>query len=224
MQTLKFTCCFTILLLSLSFSYTQEEQQKPANYFIALSPLSLINYTDGSSLRITIERKAFKHFTVSSEIGFYISWGNNFGYKNDPGGFIVKPCLKYYLKNEHNFNSLYIAIEYQYKTQKYSLADSIQMNNSPTYAKSYSMKRKINCISVKLGNFKTIKNRFVVEWYAGLGVRFFQSVTNLSAPEYDNILRGEQYGNSTSAGYFARTIGQHVYPNITLGIKTGFIL
>ena len=195
-----------------------------SNYkiFVAISPLSVIDYKDGSSFRPSIEFRAKNSYSFAFESGIYLnSFSNFFSYKANVNGFLFKPTLKYYFKPHKNKSSSYIGVEYQFKSQKYDLNDSIKINGV-IFQKDYFLKRRVNCLSVKYGQVKLIKKKFLMEWFAGIGIRFLSSSSSLTNVEYEGILRGEKYYNNTGGGYTARIIGDKILPNFVLGLKFGY--
>lgn len=189
--------------------------------YISLSPAALIDIAaDGSSLRLSADARLYKRLAIFTEAGFYPSI-LDYSPKSNAKGIVIKPCLKVYLNKKQLFNGSYIGLEYQYKHQTNTESDSI--SGRPRYRKIYGMTRYINCINIKYGELKNITKRIIWEWYAGAGIRFFNSFTDLPTDEYDSILRGEAYHNSADnlPGYHARVIGHRIYPNLTIGIKLG---
>ncbi|WP_133055303.1 hypothetical protein [Niastella koreensis] len=188
-------------------------------FYISFMPVSLIDFADGSSLRFSADAKVYKGIALSAEIGYYTYLSDYFA-KPNAKGIIIKPALKYYLWKGNKCNGPYIGLEYQYKHQTYFEHDSISVN-SAGYAKTYKMTRYVNCINAKFGYLNNLTRRIILEMYAGAGIRFFNSSTDLPQTEYDGILRGEKYGNDMNSGYQVRVLGRHTYPNISAGIKIG---
>ena len=216
---------FVILVAGINKKSVGQESKKPDTvdnkYYISISPLGLLDFTDGSSIRMSADARIYKRISISAEAGFYTSLGNFFSFKDDPRGLIIKPALKYYFNKKKIFFGPFIALEYQYKQQVYRASDSIKIDGmAPYYRKNYEMTRYVNCINAKYGVVSNITKRIVLEWFVGAGIRFFNSATELTQQEYDNMITGEGHGNSAEAG-FSRTVGRHIYPNITAGVKLG---
>ena len=66
-----------------------------AGYSLGISPLSLIDASDGSSVRLNFEAPISNRITIGAEGGFYIF---GLAYRENPKGYLIKPILKYYLK------------------------------------------------------------------------------------------------------------------------------
>jgi hypothetical protein len=222
------TIVITILLIAINKnSYCQNNNgtydSVDNKFYVSLSPCGLIDVLDYPSIRINGDVKVFKNISIFVEGAFFPSVGDRF-YKEDASGFIIKPGVKFYLKKEKIINGKYIGLEYQYKQQYYHLHDSIEINGGNPFYKRYGMTRYVNCINIKYGELTNLSRRWVVEWFAGIGIRYFHSFTNLEQEEYDGIIQKEALGNSSMAGSQVRTIGNRVYPNFTAGCKLGYRL
>ena len=226
MQFIKPFTIAMLLTIAGHQSFCQDDYKYPNvdnKFYIAFSPAALIDFADGSSVRISADARLYKGIAIFTEAGFYTSLSDIFS-KPDAKGIIIKSGLKVYLNKKKICNGPYIGLEYQYKHQTYTESDRIDTSRTtPSYVKIYGMTRYVNCINARYGELKNITNRIIWEWYVGAGLRFFNSFTDLPQDEYDAILRGEEYHNSADnmSGYQARVLGHHIYPNITAGIKLG---
>jgi len=218
-----YSILFSAALLFINgISFAQKAKDVDNKFYIALSPLALIDYKDGSSVRISADIRLYKNYSISTENVLYTSIGNFFSYKIDPRGFAIKPCIKFYLNDDNSASGVYIGIEYQYKPQTYHLHDSISINSAPKYFKQYLMTRYTNCVTLKVGELTNLNKKILFEWFGGVGIRFFNSSSSLTNQEYDGIIRGEKYSNSTGGGFQARQIGKKIFPNFSIGIKIGY--
>ena len=223
------TIPFLLLLLFGHRACAQSDEQFGHKLAVSISPLSLIDYSDGSSIRVSVDARVHNQFSFSAEAGTYTSMANYFSYRQNPRGFIIKPCLKFYWRRKKQIadpgsevNSRYLAIEYQYKQQSYQLTDSISLPVTGTYRKDYAATKSVNCISLKYGLlFTSPDSRFFYELYGGIGIRFSNASSTLTDDEYKGLLRGEGHHNSTVAGYSSREMGNYVYPDLLLGVKVG---
>jgi len=199
-----------------------EQNNIDYKYYITLSPIALIDVIDHPSLRISGDAEIYKKIGLSVENIFYLNLGDA-TIKENVRGYAIKPCIKFWLnKNNNKVNGAYIGLEYQYKQLYYNLHDSIDISGVAAYSKGYGMTRYVNCINIKYGELTTIRGRFISEFFIGLGIRFHRSFTELSNEEHDNIIYNEELHNAEMAQSAARTIGNHIYPNITVGYKIGF--
>ncbi len=209
---------FWFLLLNYSLS-AQLKQLKDGKLHLSISPLAIVDYNDGSSIRLSVDFNIKSKFVFSTETFFYTSLGNLFSYKTNPRGIGVKPCLKYYF-NEKTTRK-YFGLEYQYKEQSYQLDDSFAITGIAPFYKLHNIKRFVNCVTLKYGQLQNINPYIVIEYFTGIGVRYRTSNTNLSTQEYNGIKRGEQYKNNIGGGASAREIGTTTQFNLSLGIKIG---
>jgi hypothetical protein len=212
-----------ILLLSIlctvvTSSIAQENKPSISKAIITLEPLALADVFDGASCRIGAEIKLGGQFSLALTGGTYLNYLK--ATKMNPKGFLVKSAIKYYLHKNTSLSGRYVALEYQYKNQDYDFKDTMEFDDL-RYEKQYAMNRKINSLSFKYGNVKRYGKYFVLEWHAGLGIRYIQSVSGLSDFESDAILTGEE-GNCPIQEDFIRRTGSHFYPNFILGVKIGY--
>ena len=212
---------FTLFLFSTIFVFGQDNKEKPLKekISITLSPLSLIDIFDGSSLRIGAEKQLSKNVSAHFEPGFYL--GNVNVYKRNPKGFLYKVGINYCINRDLDEDSFkYIGIEYQYKNQDYEYVDSFAVN-TVRFEKQYKMNRKMNCISLKYGVKYNSDGHFYSDMFLGLGVRFMNSTNNLSQQENDGLLSGEENG-STQADSILTPIGNYGTINFIFGFKIGY--
>lgn len=193
-----------------------------AGYSVGISPLSLIDASDGSSVRLNFEIPISNRITIGAEGGFYIF---GLAYRENPKGYLIKPILKYYLNpKEHKMR--YLAGEYMYKEISYNLSDSLDLNEV-RLEKNYTINRDIHTFSVKYGEIYQLWKTFDLEWYAGIGIRFMNSTSELSPEEERAVLTDFDKENNIDHGdspikQLSRQSGKFVYPNVVLGIKILF--
>jgi hypothetical protein len=225
-----FTPCIVITILLIAITQNSFCQKDWGDYdyidnkiYISLSPCALIDVLDYPSIRISADAKVYKNISISVENAIYPTMGLRF-YKEDVSGFAIKPCVKFYLKRNQIINKNYIGLEYQYKQQYYHLTDSIKLNSGNPFYKRYGVTRYINCINVKYGELYNLNKRWIAEWFAGIGIRFFHSFTDLPQEEYDGIIFKEALGNTSMAGSQARQTGNRTILNFTAGVNIGYRL
>jgi len=222
-QTNRFpTLVITILLIAVTQNSFGQKDYGDYDYidnkfYISLSPIALIDFVDYPSIRISADARVYKNISISVENAIYPTIALR-SYKEDVSGFAIKPCVKFYFNKDKIINRNYIGLEYQYKQIYYHLTDSIKNGGNPYYTR-YGITRYINCINVKYGELYNLNKRWIAEWFAGIGIRFFHSFTDLPQEEYDGIILREALGNTSMAGSQARTIGDHTVLNITAGAK-----
>lgn len=191
--------------------------------FAFINPLPLIDMYDGYSYRGGVEVKPHQRFAFGIEAGgyFHNKLGRfDGGYKTDITGYQVRPFVKYYLRAKEE-GTTYIQAEYMYKQQGYTYEDSISIGSDPVFDKKYHMSRYLNCFSIKFGMLWDDGGRFAIEGFFGGGIRDNRSRNNLTQAENDGILSGDFHGEV--AGGLQRWTGHMVQPNLTFGLKLGYI-
>jgi hypothetical protein len=196
----------------------QKGHYRDNKFFVALSPLALADIFDGASGRVSAEFKLHRNITLSTEGGTYFNYIHTS--KIDPRGFLVKPCVKYYLNKDGVAGGRYLALEYLYKNQDYDFKDSMA-TASIRFERQYPMNRVVHSLSVKYGNVANYGRHFILEWYCGAGVRYIRSKSGLTTNEADAILEGDENGCLFQESFIRKT-GNIFSPNIVAGIKIGY--
>jgi hypothetical protein len=201
------------------FIFSIVSAQKPTDnsIIINMSPLSLIDVFDGASLRAGGEVKLNRNISAAVEAGYYLTYLK--ATKINPQGFLIRPSVKYYL-NKQTSSGKYVALEYQYKNQRYDFRDSIVLN-ATRFEKQYAMKRAVHSLVFKFGHLKNIGKNFILEWHCGVGIRHIRSHSDLSKEEADGILTGEA-GDCPMQEDFIRLTGTRIFPDFHGGIKIGY--
>ncbi|UPT70452.1 MAG: DUF3575 domain-containing protein [Flavobacterium sp. JAD_PAG50586_2] len=208
------------MLYSLTFIHAAAQHRNADNNIIVtLSPLALADVFDGASVRLGTEVKLRRNISVAVEAGAYAGYLKST--KIDPKGFLVRPSIKYYL-NKQQCSGRYLALEYQFKHQTFDMRDSIVIHAS-RFEKQYGMRRTIHSAVFKYGKLKNIGEKFVLEWYCGVGIRHIRSHSDLSTEEEDGILTGEE-GDCPIQEDIIRLTGTRIFPDFRVGIKVGLRL
>gem|GEM_PF-1507342 len=190
---------------------------------VKTTPLSLVNFFDGPSYKISLEFKLIRN--TSLEIG----WGNFLSYSTENGsngkGFILNPELKYYLNHSHQATGRYLAIDYNYKDQKYGWSDTVVSKQGALIQKDYkdyTIHKFLTTANLKYGILRVYKNTLVLDYFFGVGIKFKSTSSGLSAEETNSIVHPGDYGG----GYvpIKNETGTFVYPNVMAGLKLGFRL
>lgn len=190
-------------------------------FLIKTTPLSLINFFDGPSYKIDLEFKLIKN--TSLQIGF----GNFISYSKEPGsngkGIIINPEIKYYFSHNNQAIGRYLAIDYNYKDQKYGWSDTVIIKQGSVIQKEYkgyTIHKFLNTANLKYGILRVYKNIFVVDYFFGIGIKFKNTSSTLTTEEANSIIHTGDYGG----GYepIKNEIGTFVYPNFIAGLKLGF--
>lgn len=213
----------TLFIAFTNICFAQHEIPIENKISIKTSPLSLIDPFGGYSYRIGTEFKISRNIAATIEYGRYFSIGKSdkINLKLNTRGFIIKPELKMYLNNRKQTQGKYIALEFLFKKINFDYKDSIKLSSQPVFQKKYNIFKNIYCINAKYGKLNIYTNKFVFEWYIGIGLRFINGHTSLSKEESDGVLTGENHGDII--GKLQREIS-HIYPNLNAGIKIGYLL
>jgi hypothetical protein len=222
MKTL--TTLFFLLLVQLLAAQTASTV--PNNRFsLKLTPLALLDIYGGNSFRIGTEFKLKNNIAASLEYGTYFSYSAKGFFeplKIGTRGNILRAEVKYYRNNDKLCTGGFFSLEYLYKNISFDYIDSISIAPKPTYEKRYTIYKEISCLTFKVGELNVYKNHFVVEWYAGLGLRFYTCGHNtLTEEERNGLLTGEFHGGLI--GDAQRVNAFKILPNLSLGIKVGYL-
>ena len=90
-----------ILFLSLLITincFSQKNKSNDKTIAITIAPLSTVDFTDGSSLRLGLDYIPSNNFLLSLETGTYII-NQNFN-KINPKGFLIKPSVNYSISKD----------------------------------------------------------------------------------------------------------------------------
>lgn len=208
---------FLLIVLTVSVQ-AQEIAKKP--YVLSLAPLSLVDIYDGASLRPGIEIPLNDKLAFGLESGIYLPYLNET--KMRPHGYLIRPSLKYYFAKKGERTNKYIEGDYFFKDQDYNIRDSLEVGDL-RFSKRYAMQRKIHALSVRYGKVVSLGKKYRLDYYAGIGVRYIDSKSDLTEAESDAILTGSD-GDCTLQQDIIRKTGYLWQPNFLLGLKIGFEL
>ncbi len=210
-----------ILLLTLLFfrAIGQSDSLIENKLCLKITPFSLVDSYNGSSLRLGSEIKLKNNFAIYSELGTFFphSLINSFWFRKN-SGILIKGELKRYLNKKKITSGLYNSIELFYKYQSYTTTDTI--NIKPNYPKDYKVYKNVYCATLKFGELVVYKSGLVMDLSVGLGVRFKFSKSTLTTEENNNIL-GE---GDNATNIITNKAGEYIYPNFVIGIKFGYRL
>ena len=180
---------------------------------IKIAPLALYDIYSGMSPRIGVEYKLKKTFALYNEIGTYISGPNSM---QNNKGILTKIEFKKYL-NRNNLNSgTYLSAELFYKHQSFRMIDSISVTTK--YEKEFNVTKDVGCFTIKYGKLFVFKYNFIVDAFAGFGLRYKVSRSTLTEEENKHFIPNGDYGFNVPVN----EAGRYFYPNIDLGVKIGF--
>ncbi|TGD59482.1 DUF3575 domain-containing protein [Flavobacterium humi] len=210
---------FFFILLYTPFLFSQSNEGIDNDFCIKTNPLSLIDVYGSYSYRIGLETKIYKNFAFSAEVGNYFNYGKNDGIRKNSKGYIIKPEVKWYLNKNGKTNGDFVSLEYTYKDILFDWKDSIPAINNPNRVMDYRIQKKINCLTVKIGNLKAYSNNLIFEWFVGIGLRISKGKDSLTDEERNSI---KAFDESEIAN--AQKNVNYILPNLSLGIKIGYRL
>lgn len=215
-----------IFLLLAQLLHAQTESVKENNRFsLKVAPLPLLDIYGGNSWRLGTEFKLKNNIALSLEYGKYFSYSAKGFFAPmllDTKGNVIRAEVKLYQNQDKLCLGDYFSLEYQYKHITFDYEDSISIAPNPTYQKRYTIYKEISCLTFKVGNLSVYKNHFLVEFYAGVGLRFYLGGYNtLSDEERSGLLTGE--GHGSLSGDAQRVNAFFVLPNLNVGLKLGYL-
>ncbi|MBL4756034.1 MAG: hypothetical protein JKY52_20875 [Flavobacteriales bacterium] len=211
--------CIGLLLIS-RIAFGQSNEAPDIKWSITTSPFSILGVYNGSLVNLGIEIKLKDNLSSYSEFGFYNSTPV-FQFIMNQQGFIMKEAIKFYTDKQKLFGQGgYISMELGYSKSTYLRTDSIAVNQTPTYAKTYSISRKFAGISVHIGARKQLGSRIIIDFYTGAGIRLNMVKCNLSNSE----ARFRELGDWTNPSNFIEKCGTHIIPKFYLGLNVGYRL
>jgi hypothetical protein len=185
---------------------------------IYIPVLPFIDLFSGMSYRIGSEVKIYHTLSAFIEAGGFFYKQPHASWLDKVTGGVGKIGLKLYLNKNKETAGKYVAIDYLYKTVKYTAVDSIRIDKNPSFQKEYEVNKSVNAFTIKYGETLFGVNRLMLDLYGGIGIRFISSHKTLTLEEENNILYGE--GNGGLTGSAVRATG--ILPNINVGIKIGY--
>ena len=214
----------TIILLIFSLSgilkaQTSTEIRGPGAS-ISISPLALIDFYSGSSVRVGTEWRLAGKNSVYGEVGYYLPQ-SPFTRQRAVKGVSFRGEIKRYIavgeKGNRGQNRMnhYLSASYFYKYQAYMQPDTFA-NQEERY---YATTKNVHALTFRYGAVLEGK-RLLWEGYAGLGVRHKNTVLGLTQMEQE-----ERVNYNTIMSESLSQMETHSYwPNIELGMGLGIKL
>ncbi len=178
---------------------------------IKAAPFSLLNPYDGPSARLGIEYKVKRDVNLYNEVGYFFI----------NTGAITKVELRKYLNNLEVESCVmssreYLSFEFAFKRQEYKAGDSVYVNPGIYYYKDFSVRKSVECFTVKYGTLFVYKSGLTIDLFIGAGIRMRQGCNSLNKEE--NIKSSSDYGPNVAVNY----AGRMIFPNVDIGLKIGF--
>lgn len=183
------------------------------NFNIRLSPLSLIDFYNGSSYKLGFEAKLFYATSIYADFGGYFKTFN--GYENFTG-YNLDLGLKYYIKNKDINQGSYISINYFHKNQGFDYTDTALFKQAPEPA--YRIQKNINCVNLNFGYLHAFDNRLVLDVLGGLGIRYRNATSSLPIEYYDQIIKL----TDSQSLYFVLKPGNSIWMNFNVRFKIAY--
>lgn len=204
---LLYTCLFLIPLISKG-----QDSLFKKNIILKITPLYFIDFVSMPSTQVGFE------YYLSKRQSIDFSYGQVFGKdsltRKPNTGFRSKLEYKKYSKRKPNN---YFGLEtFFHKINYQAFSDFRGISN--IYSESYRIKKKVFGISLKVGNQSALNKNFIIDWYAGLGLRLKNVNTNRTMPKDSfaaidiQIDQIRDYPN------------RNVFGHIVLGVKIGYLL
>lgn len=210
--------CSLLLLLAAHISFGQNDSVPnipPAKLVVKLAPLSLVPVYINPCVKAGVEYRFNNPMALYGEVGSFIYSAK---------GFTSKLEFKYYLRESiyRARECNYISAELYYKREAYDTYDTITpdpVDGEVGFPKTeYSVFKQVQCFTVKYGVMQVYRRGFVLDFYAGLGIRFKQATNTLSAEDNANMPATSDYGPNL----FINKAGNFIYPNFDAGVKIGW--
>ncbi len=208
-------CILLVILLLPSLTKAQHDSLITNRLNVRMAPLSFIDFYSGSCYKLGFEVRTFRQFSITGDFGGYFRNFN--GFKNF-SGYNVDIGLRYYLNKNYINQRFYLMLNYFYKNQGFDFTYFVQEETANKT--EFRTQKYVTCMNVNFGWLKLYKNRFVLDLFAGIGVRYKKVNSTLSEQKFQT---GNVYSDSQSL-FFVLTPGKFIYPNINVGLRIGLRL
>lgn len=207
---------YFLILIYISVSFNVVAQSATINdnkLCLKLAPLSVFDIYSGMSIRAGLEYKIKNNFALYNEIGSYVPNANAM---HDNYGYLIKLEGKIYLNKSNLTLGQYLSTEVFFKHQSYYTYDTISYLKN--YLKNYYVDKNVGCLTIKYGFLKSYKYRILVDYFIGIGIRFKNITSTLTAYENSHIKSDGDY----SLNILKNRAGNFITPNFDVGIKIGY--
>ncbi len=224
MRFSKITSCFIIIILISVSNHAEGQDTLVFNSIIfKVAPLAFVNFYSLPTAQAGFEFRFTPRTAIDFSYGQIIGKGS---YGETGHGFKSKFEVRRYLrpKHEHRLIKSYVAIEGYYNQEDYSsrgeftIEDSVGTIDQIFYIEEYRIKKKVGGLNLKYGFTISILKRFVLNVYGGVGVRVKETI------HFDRSRPKDIYYDQDLARYNRDKEGNYVYPNLTIGLKIGYVL
>jgi hypothetical protein len=178
---------------------------------ICINAGELIDIVRGEpNLRVSFEKRVLKRYAILVEPGIYFT-GTGYNFKAE-----VKRYVAGRSKNKSQRTN-YLGLAYGVKDHFYSEAVVYYKDSThgPVENKKLGVEKQAYTADLLIGWIR-YKKHFYLDGYVGVGVRW-KNIGKMTKAEYD--MMEDNIGRS-----FELIPGQHVLPDITMGLRVGFNL
>jgi hypothetical protein len=204
------------------FSHGQADSITQSRIWIKTNPIDYVLGYNGKIANLGIECRLAPNYSLASELGFYYSISNSSETFFNNTGLRIKEEIKHYSAKNSGKWLGYYSLELAYGNHSFDRTDSLLYITPPNsyegYTKLYHVSKEFYGLLVQRGFIRQFPCGFILELYVGIGLRYNQVKSNLSADE----LAHRSFGDSTLPFDLSLQEGNHIVPRINLGVKVGF--
>lgn len=191
------------------------------NFILKVTPSRLVNIHPG--VEMALEKVTSKHFSSQLSLSYLLPntfWDENLNPQRS--GYRIALEERYF-KNEAPAGK-FLAFEIDYLHVMYRESAGFGIDHSPladtaNYLDTVTIARQILTFNLKLG-YQVISNRFTLEIFAGLGLRY-RAVEHYHQLNPEDDMIPPRHPN---INYETARAGRYWNPNITAGFRVGYVL
>lgn len=209
---MKKTISIILFISMFSILFAQKEEKRPLQ--IKWNFSTLANYMP--SIQGGIQYHLFDNFHLQHEVGFISGAFSPFWELEDELiGLRVNNTLKYYVSSFSSNLPLYFGVDLFYRRNShqtqwlYSMYDESYFEIIPR-----ERKKQVIAGSIIFGFEPYVSESAFFEFFGGLGIRQL-IIKDQAIPEYAEL---------SHHSLFRQSEGTYYFPNITMGVRIGFIL
>src|ERR1051326_488797 len=181
--------CILIFLCICVHSVTHAQQDSVADnqskFSLSIMPLSFLEASSGRCARVGIEYKLLKRFSHYLDYSYYLPQGWEY---SNMQGYRVRTDIRYYFKGDSSFFS-FVGLSLMYKEQRMTFNGSIaDLPNNGSREISFGLTKKVYASDVVFGNTRKLYKHFLLEYEAGLGMRYRDIRSDLSQTQLGQLV------------------------------------
>lgn len=204
------------------------QNQRPILKFVPLSLIDDVSFPTmqaGVEFWLTERTSWYNEFGAKYRKGYYEKADTNF-YASS--GFKAKTEVRYYLKTNRNRNSneYYVAANMFFTKDFHNTEINYyyQQDSGKLMADDFGVKKKVWGINLLAGRQLALGKAFLLDCYAGLGMRARNIITINEEFDYnrDKLISPHDLNVQGSRNEADAKSGKSVKPNLTLGLRLCF--